>query len=108
MRILTEAEYERRLEQARMKGYEDAANQFHKDQRANDFREDIWRAVRESRQDFDRQIMALREALRNAGIKDPTEPQIICDGGVTTARLADCSTTADRIAAHGPTVNELA
>ena len=74
MRILTEAEYERRLEQARMKGYEEAAEQIRRDQRENDFREDLWRAIRETRQDLNRQIRALRDVMKASGMPDPFEP----------------------------------
>lgn len=78
MRILTEAEYERRLEQARMKGREETAERLNRDRMDNDFREDIWRAVRESRQDFDRQIRALVIEMKKAGMEDPFEPKVAC------------------------------
>jgi hypothetical protein len=89
MRILTEAEYERRMEQARMKGYEEAADKILRDRRDNDFREDIWRAVRESRQDFDRQIRALVIEMKKAGMEDPFEPKVACscDGSCTPVNL---------------------
>ena len=74
MRILTEAEYERRLEEARLKGYEEAAEQIRRDQRENDFREDIWRAIRDIREDTDRKTRMILMELEKLGIHDPFEP----------------------------------
>lgn len=82
MKILTDAEYERRLEKAREEGWNKRCDLNNQDE----FRDSIWRAIRESRQDLDRQIMALREALHKAGIEDPTEPQKTCSFGT-----ADCT-----------------
>lgn len=84
MRIMTEAEYQSRIKEAYQKGYEEASSQRFKEQRENEFRDDIWRAVRETREDLGRQIMALRDALRAAGIKDPTGPMKSCDEGCMT------------------------
>lgn len=85
MRILTEAEYQRRIEEARMKGCEEASKRIFEDQRNNEFRDDVWRAVRESRQDFDRQIRALVIEMKKAGMEDPFEPKVACSCGP-----ADC------------------
>lgn len=74
MRILTEAEYQRRLDKARAEGWQDRC----KENEDREFRESLWTALRETRQDLDRQIMALREALNKAGIEDPTEPKKAC------------------------------
>ncbi len=71
MKIMTDAEYARRLEEARQQGWKDRCDAAERDE----FRESLWRAIRESRQDIDRQIMALREALHKAGIEDPLEPR---------------------------------
>lgn len=81
MRILTEAEYQRRIEEARLKGYEEASNRIKKEERDNVFREDVWRAVRESRNDFDRQIRELVITLKKVGIPDPFEPKAVCGCG---------------------------
>lgn len=94
MRILTEAEYERRLEQARMKGYEEAAEQIRRDQRENDFREDIWRAVMETRQDLDRQIRALRDVMKASGMPDPFEPKMACSPWQSSCVPDNCIPTA--------------
>ena len=74
MKILTEAEYERRLEKARNEGYERRCEELRRDAMQDDF----WRAIRDNRQSLDRAIMELRERMNRAGIPDPFEPKVAC------------------------------
>lgn len=81
MIILTDAEYKRRIEEARQQGWKDRCEVSERDA----FRESLWRAIRESRQDTDRQIEALTKTLVKAGvIEDPFEPPK-CSGSCATA-----------------------
>ena len=83
MRILTEAEYERRLEEARQEGWNKRCEVSERDE----FRESLWRTIRESRHDMDRQIETLTRTLVKAGlIEDPFEPPK-CDGSCTPVNM---------------------
>lgn len=84
MRILTEAEYERRLEQARQEGWNKRCDLNNQDE----FRESLWRAIRETRQDVDRQIETLTKSLVKAGvIEDPFEPPKCCTASVPVNKI---------------------
>lgn len=80
MRIMTEAEYERRLEAARQEGWTKRCEAIERDR----FREDLWSSLREMRQDLDRQIRAMNKAMVKAGIEDPFEPKGACCDGTCT------------------------
>ena len=86
MIILTDAEYKRRIEEARQQGWKERCEVSERDE----FRESLRRAIRESRQDFDRQIRMLTDAMVKAGMEDPFAPPKR-DGPCTVGTAADGS-----------------
>ena len=71
MIILTDAEYKRRIEDAKQQGWKEHSALQERDQ----FQETIWKAIRETRQDFDRQIQMLAKVMVKAGMEDPFVPK---------------------------------
>ena len=67
MIILTDAEYKRRIEEARQQGWKERSDMVDRDQ----FQETIWKAIQETRKDLDRQIRAICDALVKTGMEDP-------------------------------------
>ena len=65
MRILTEDEYQRRIEAAETRGYERAKHETYKERDDRDFRESVWREVRDLRNECRERIERVEKATGN-------------------------------------------
>ena len=65
MRILTEDQYQRRIQEAEARGYERAKRESCQEREDHDFRECVWRDMRDIREEVRQRIERLEKATGN-------------------------------------------
>lgn len=65
MKIMSESEYQRLIEQAETRGYERAKCESYREREDRDFRESMWREMCELRQEVRQRIERLEKATGN-------------------------------------------
>lgn len=65
MRILTEDQYQRRIQEAEARGFERAKCESYQEREYRDFRESVWREVRDLRNECRERIERVEKATGN-------------------------------------------
>ena len=78
MRILTEDQYQRRIQEAEARGYERAKRESYQEREDHDFREGVWRDMRDIREEVRQRIERLEKATGNE-----YTPTCVCGEAVT-------------------------
>ncbi len=65
MKIMTEREYQECIKQAEMRGYEQAKKEEYQRREDEDFRQSLWREMRDLRQEVRKRIERLEKATGN-------------------------------------------
>lgn len=65
MRILTEDQYQRRIQEAEARGFERAKCESYREREDHDFRESVWRDLREIREEVRNRFERLERATGN-------------------------------------------